>query len=194
MSNQIKTRKEQILNSALEIISEEGVKKLTMKKIASRIGISDAALYRHFQNKQTLMKAMIETVGDKLVTKINLAVRDIDNPVEKLNAVLHVHLTYLEKNRGIPRVIFSDEVHQNNPILRNSVLKIVNNYMDLIRGFLLQAKKAKRVKKNIDIEASATAFLGLLQATALLWSLSGFGFPVRAKAPALWRVISDMLH
>jgi AcrR family transcriptional regulator len=194
MSEFMNIRKRQIITSALEIISEEGVKNLTMKKIANRIGISDAALYRHFKNKQELMLVMIETVGMNLVTKISLSGSNVDNPVDRLEEILHNHLTYLEKNKGIPRLIFSETVHQNDPILRNSVLKIVNQYLDLIRGILLQAKETGQVKENIDIEATAMAFLGLVQATALLWSLNGFRFAVSEKAPILWRVISKMLN
>jgi len=189
-----KSRKEQIINSALEIISEEGVKNLTMKRIANRIGISDAALYRHFKNKQELMLVMIETMGRNLITRINLVVGDLDNPVDKLENILHIHLTHLEKNKGIPRLIFSEEIHQNDPILRNSVLKIVNNYLNLLQNILLQAKETGQVKEAIDIEATSMAILGLVQATALLWSLNGFGFSLSKKEPVLWRLISGILH
>lgn len=194
MSELTNNRKEQIITSALETISEEGIKNLTMKRIANRIGISDAALYRHFKNKQELMQTMIETVGRNLITKINLALGDIDNPVDKLKEILHLHLTYLEKNKGIPRLIFSEEIHQNDPILRNSVLKIVNHYLDLLRNILLQAQETGQVKKDIDIEATSMAIMGLVQATALLWSLNGFGYSLSEKAPVLWRLISEILH
>jgi len=194
MSKMITSRKEQIINSALEIISEEGVKNLTMKRIANRIGISDAALYRHFINKQELMLAMIETGGKNLISRINFVLGNIDNPVNKLKEILHIHLTHLEKNKGIPRLIFSEAIHQNNPILRNSVLKNVNQYLNLLRNILLQAKETGQVKEDIDIEATSMAILGLVQATALLWSLNGFGYSLSEKAPVLWRLISGILH
>jgi AcrR family transcriptional regulator len=194
MSELTSNRKEQIINSALEIISEEGVKNLTMKRIANRIGISDAALYRHFINKQELMLAMIETGGKKLISRINSVLGDIDNPVDKLEKILQIHLTHLEKNKGIPRLIFSEAIHQNNPILRNSVLKNVNQYLNLLQNTLLQAKETGQVKEDIDIEETSMAILGLVQATALLWSLNGFGYSLSEKAPVLWRLISGILH
>ena len=194
MFEMMNSRKEQIITSALETISEEGIKNLTMKRIANRIGISDAALYRHFKNKQELMLTMIETVGRNLTIKISLALSNIDNPVDKLEEILNVHLTHLEENKGIPRLIFSEAIHQNDPILRNSVLKIVNHYLDILRNILLQAKETGQVKEDIDIEATSMAILGLVQATALLWSLNGFGFSLSKKAPVLWRLISEILH
>lgn len=187
-------RKEQIVFTALEIISEEGVKSLTMKNIADRIGISDAALYRHFENKQEIMLAMIETVGRNLTTNISNAVANIETPVDKLKEILHIHLSYLEQNKGIPRLVFSEEVHQNDPVLRKSILKMVNHYLDLIRGILLRAKDSGQVKSDIDIEATAIAFLGLVQAMAILWSLSGFEFSISDRAPALWRAFAERIE
>lgn len=194
MNEPSSNRKEQIVFNALQIISEEGVKNLTMKNIGNRIGISDAALYRHFTNKQEIVLAMIETVGRNLTVNISSAVSNIENPVDKLKEILHIHLGYLEQNKGIPRLIFSEEVHQNDPVLRKAVLKMVNHYLDLIRGILLRAKDNGQVKPDINIEATAIAFLGLVQATAFIWSLSGFEFSISDRAPALWRAFAESVN
>ncbi|NIR52012.1 TetR family transcriptional regulator [candidate division KSB1 bacterium] len=193
MMHSSNNRKDQIVFAALEIISEEGAKKLTMKKIAEKIGISDAALYRHFKNKRQIMQAMIEKVGQSLTGSISTAVANIENPVEKLREILRIHLSYLENNKGIPRLVFSEEVHQNDPMLRSSVLRMVNHYLDLIRGILVRARETGQIRSDIDVEATAIGFLGLVQAMALLWSLSGFQFEISEKAPALWRVFSESL-
>ncbi len=187
------SRKEQIIAAALKIISEEGVANLTMMKIAQKIGISDAALYRHFENKHEIMRGLIETMGRSLMANISAAVADSDDPIAKLKKILALHLAYLEKNRGIPRLIFSEAVHQNDPVLRQTLWEMINNYLDLIRGILRRAKAEGRVKEDINIEASALGFLGLVQATAFLWSLSDFSFSISAKAPALWRVFAESL-
>ncbi len=193
MKNSFNNRKEQIVFTALQISSEEGVKNLTMKNIAGRIGISDAALYRHFKNKQEIMLGMIETIGRNLTSNISNAVANIENPVDKLKEILHMHLSYIEKNKGIPRLIFSEEVHQNDPVLRKSVLKMVNHYLDLIRGILLRAKDSGQVKSDIDIEATAIAFLGLVQATAFIWSLSEFEFSISERVPVLWQAFAESI-
>ncbi|MCI0695412.1 TetR/AcrR family transcriptional regulator [candidate division KSB1 bacterium] len=193
MPNNFDSRKEQIIHAALKIISEEGVANLTMMKIAQKIGISDAALYRHFKNKHEIMRGVIETMGRNLTANMSVAVSDIDDPIAKLKKILGIHLAYLEKNRGIPRLIFSEAVHQNDPVLRKTLLQMVNSYLDLIRGILRRAKAEGRVKEDINIEAGAIGFLGLVQATALLWSLSDFSFSISKKAPALWRVFAESL-
>ena len=181
-------RKEQIIDVALDIISQEGAKRLTMKNIAGRIGISEPAIYRHFRNKRHLMTALIESVARNLTSRINDAASGIDDPVDKLRKILQIHLTYVSDHRGIPRIIYSDSVHQNDPVLRKAVLQMVNHYLDLIRGILLGAREAGRLRSDLDVDAAATAFLGLVQSSVLVWSLSDFDFPIHERAEALWEV------
>ena len=55
-------RQEQITRAALEVISSEGVQGLTTANIARRAGISEANLYRHFENKEAILKDLVERV------------------------------------------------------------------------------------------------------------------------------------
>lgn len=113
--------------------------------------------------------------------------------MDKLKEILHIHLTYIEENRGIPRLIFSEAIHQNDPILRQTLLRMVNHYLDLVRGILLHALESGRVKKDININTTAIAFLGLVQSVTFIWFLSGFEFPLHQEATALWQVFSESL-
>lgn len=193
MQNNFQDRKEQIIYTAIQIISEEGVKKLTLKNIASRIGISDAALYRHFKNKHDIIQCMIGMVGNNLTKRLSVAVVNSEAPLYKLKKVLKEHLAYIENNKGLPRIIFSESVHQNDPVLRKLVLNMVNNYLDFIKGILVQARENGKIRKEINIDAAAHAFFGLVQATVLIWSLSDFEHSIPKKAEALFDVYSKGL-
>lgn len=187
-------RKEQIVAVALDIASEEGARGLTMKNIAGRVGISEPALYRHYRNRQDLLLSLIESCARNLTARINEASSGIDDPVLKLNHILQAHLAYIANHRGIPRIIFSDAVHQNDPVLRQAVLRLINHYLDLIRGILVRARDANQLRPGIDIDSAATAFLGLAQSSALVWSLSDFTFPIQDRAERLWEVFSQGLQ
>ena len=181
-------RKQQIIAVALDILSQEGAKRLTLKNIAGRIGISEPALYRHFTNKRHLMKTLIESVARNLTNRVSDSVSGIADPECKLRAILKAHLSYVSDHRGIPRIIFSDSVHQNDPVLRNAVLQMVSRYLDLIRTIFLRARETGHFRADLDVDAAATAFLGLAQSSVLIWSLSDFDFPIHERAEALWEV------
>ncbi len=186
-------RKGQIIQAAMEIISEEGVQKLTMMQISKRVGVTDAALYKHFRNKKEIILAMIDEVGRALTTFISQQVASYANPVEKLQQVLKLHLAYLERNKGIPRILFSEAIHVQDPDLKKRTATMINNYMDLIHGILYRAVQEGHVRKDLEIDAAAIAFLGLIQGSVILWSLNDFSFSLAERHTALWRVFAESL-
>jgi len=194
MKNNYYNRKEQIVHTALHIISEKGMKKLTMKNIASEIGFTDAALYRHFSSKRDILKELIEVASTNLINKVNTVVAKTDDPVDKLHEILRIHLAHMEQHKGMSRIIFSEEVHQNDAELRGLLFRTINHYLDLVRGILLRAKVSGAVRADIDIDATAVAFFGLIQSVTFLWSLSDYAYSIHQKADDLFVVFSRGLH
>lgn len=194
MNDAYTDRKEQIIYAALQLVSEQGMKNLTMKNIAEVIGFSDAALYRHFKSKHDILESLIDTVSKNLINKITVDVASIDDPVEKLRVMLRIHLSHIEKNTGMPRIIFSESIHQNDPSLRNKVLLTVSKYMDLIKEVLHTGQKEGKIRTDLDIDAAAVAYFGLVQSTTLIWSLSDFGYSIEEKCEAIFNVFEKGLY
>ncbi len=59
-------RKQQILQVALKTIGEYGVQGATISRIAKGAGITTAALYTHFENRQAILLAALDVVYDKI--------------------------------------------------------------------------------------------------------------------------------
>ncbi|MBW1660150.1 MAG: helix-turn-helix transcriptional regulator [Deltaproteobacteria bacterium] len=67
------TRKEQIIQTCMEIFSENGIQGLTMKAIADRVHITEPAIYRHFRNKEAVLVAMITQIREELIFLLQLS-------------------------------------------------------------------------------------------------------------------------
>jgi AcrR family transcriptional regulator len=61
----MQARKEQIVAAALELLEDEGAEALSMRRIAERVGIRAASIYKHFPNKDALEAAMISVVFER---------------------------------------------------------------------------------------------------------------------------------
>ena len=59
-------RQEEIILAAIALIAREGYKNLTIKKLASELNLSEAALYRHFVNKEDLLLSIMHYFEDIL--------------------------------------------------------------------------------------------------------------------------------
>ena len=92
LSEQAKTRKDQIALTAIDIISEGGTQNLSMVKIAERIGVTDAALYKHFKSKMTKFKIDAENLKSG-----NFAITHFEYQKHRL-IFPHIHPTTLDSH------------------------------------------------------------------------------------------------
>lgn len=186
-----KNRKQQIIDAALKIMSEEGIQRLTVLRIAEEVGITDAALYRHFKSKNAIIEAAVQHVGQSLAARMSIGIAQAAEPVDKLQEALRIHLKFFEENRGIPRILYSEAVYQNDPEIRALVGKFTGHYQDIIRGLILRAKEQGAVKADVGIGIAVLVFLGMVQSTVLLWTLSDYDSPISQTADSLFKVFME---
>jgi AcrR family transcriptional regulator len=186
-------RKQEIIQATMEIIAEKGIQNFTMTTLAKRIGITDGALYKHFKSKKEILISMVAEVSRSLSTFMGPQVAMYDDPIEKLQNILRLHLEYLEEHKGVPRILFSEAVHITDQDAKKLMYSGISHYLDFIRGILYRAIQEGRVRQDLDIDVAATAFLGLIQGNVILWSLSDFSFPLAERHAALWQVFAEGL-
>lgn len=179
-------RKEQIVRAALDITGKDGVQCLTTSRIAREVGISEANLYRHFKNKDAIINALIDSVEETLNGNVK-KVRSEDVPaIEKMERIFKLHLDYIQQNCGIPRIVLSSEVLFVRG-LQKKLLSFVNRYMKALGEILEEGVSDGSIRPNINADAMATMFIGMIQFNALRWLLSGFKYSLAEKSDKLWQ-------
>ena len=181
-------RREQITQAALDIIASDGVKGLTTSAIAGRVGISGANLYRHFQNKNEILNSVVAKIGSDLLQNLR-AVRGEapEDPLLKLTKLDRRHLEYTQNNKGIPRLVFSEEMHITNVPLKEKLVRVINSYTQEISSLIREGQEAGIIKQNMEPQALALTIVGLIQVTVLKWSLNGFSFSPVDQGMKLWK-------
>ena len=175
-------RQTQIIETAITIIAEKGIKDLTVARIAERLGITDAALYRHFAGKRDILFGMADFLEDKVISRLVKEIFSGQNPDRRLSSLLKSFFSHLEHHRGFPRLLFSEAVHNNDPELRSRFLAIIEKVILLFRKQLDLSVSEGILRKDLDTEAAARILFGLIQSSALLFSLSDFN-PKILKEP-----------
>lgn len=182
-------RRDQIAQAALRIIAKSGVSGLTTSALAKEAGISEANLYRHFKGKDEIIALTVEKIGEGLRRNIEevFSMGINESPLKKLKKVFMLHLNYIEKNEGIPRLIYSEEIHIGNRELKQNLLDSINSYSARLELLITEAQKAGLIMKGINPRASALMLIGMVQVTVLRWSLSGFSFQLADEGMKLWK-------
>jgi len=98
-----------LLRSALELIAENDLARLSLRKVAERAGVSYAAPYHHFANKNDLLAAVAALAFDDLRVRLESAVRQKRSPMRRLEAALHAYLDFAIENPSYFRVMSMPE-------------------------------------------------------------------------------------
>ena len=93
-------RQEQILGAALELISTHGMKGLNMGALARRVGLVPSALYRHFQNKDRIVEALLGLIGKRLAENVAAVRREAKDPLDALEMLLRLHVGLIRAKIG----------------------------------------------------------------------------------------------
>lgn len=181
-------RRAQIADATLRLIAAKGVSALTTASIAREVGISEANIYRHFASKAEILQVTVERVGEGMKRNIEnvLKMSISDSPLKQLKRAFMLHLDYIEKNEGIPRLVYSEEIHVNNEILKDRLLCSINEYTVSLDTIIKKGQKIGQIKKEINSRGAALTLIGMIQVTVLRWSLSGFSFPLVTEGMKLW--------
>lgn len=181
-------RRKQIAIAALRIIGEQGVRGLSLSSVARRVGLVPSAIYRHFSSKEELLDHILESFKERILANVEAVKLQSRDPLEQMRRLLMRHVELIRENEGIPRILFSEDVHGENSLLRAKLLSIVRTLLNEVESMLEDGKKQGMVRRDVDPQTGALLFLGIFQPGAVLWHLTGGTFDVTRHAKRAWEL------
>ena len=136
-----------LLETAAEMISSEGLKKLTLRELSQRVGVSRTAPYRHFANKNSLLFAIAEEGFKKLTQRYRKMNRN--KSLSSLSRLQNNGLAYIEfavKNPGTYRLMFGHEITQQkrSPELHAAAKETFDEFLIAVEAF----QKENKIKSD----------------------------------------------
>ncbi|MEI5639691.1 MULTISPECIES: nucleoid occlusion factor SlmA [unclassified Pseudoalteromonas] len=146
-------RKEQILQSLAQMLETSPGQRITTAKLASEVGVSEAALYRHFPSKARMFEGLIEFIEDTLLSRINLILENEKETRTRIYNILTLLLAFAEKNPGITRILTGDALQGEQERLRERVQslfeKLETQFKQVLRERKLREGKAFSSEEGI---------------------------------------------
>ncbi len=102
--------KDALVQTALEMVENDGVESITLRDLTKKIGTSRSALYRHFDSKDELMKAVVKAGFEKFHNFIAPAIMNNESVLNKLYAVGKSYIEFAIKNPNLYRMMFGHEL------------------------------------------------------------------------------------
>jgi AcrR family transcriptional regulator len=182
-----RVRKEEIIQAALEVVGEKGVRALTISAIAASAGMCEANIYRHFSGKDEIFAALADFIGSAVMGNASAIAGGSGKPLEKLETIFFSHINLIAEYPGIPRFVFSDDVHLGHRNVADILAVRIGNYIETITGVIAAGIAEGELKPGLSPRETALTLLGMIQLTALRWTISNASFEIRREAETLWR-------
>ncbi|MBR38106.1 MAG: nucleoid occlusion factor SlmA [Idiomarina sp.] len=157
MTQQKRNRREEILQALAAMLETSPGQRITTAKLAANLGVSEAALYRHFPSKARMFEGLIEFVEDTLLSRINLIMDEEKDTLMRCQTILKLVLTFAERNPGITRVISGDVLMGEHDRLRHRIEDLFNRIESQLKQVLRE--KALREQKRFAVEEGVLANL-----------------------------------
>lgn len=187
-------RKAEIVGAALDLMSERGASEVTAQAIADRIGIAQPTVFRHFGTRNAIFRAALKFIAGQLFDLLQRvdATRS-QRADERLRGLLQRQLQIISRNRGLPRLLFSDRLHLEDPDLKKTVRSVMERYVSYVEGLILQGQGDGSFRQDLDPRTSAAFVAATVQGLLLRWSLYDFAFGLEEEAENLWRFVHAAL-
>ena len=187
-------RQEQILDTTLEIIAEKGLSGVNTSEIAQRIGIVPSALYRHFENKDALIDALLYRTHSILFENVRKISMESSGASKNLMSLFLLHIEFIRKNPGIPKLVFSDAAVFGSPERKKKVIFIVRNYMNKLKEIAEKGIREGDLMNDISSEAVAFSMVSFAQHVGLISNLSDGKIDMSNLAELAWSYIERAIR
>lgn len=181
-------RQAEIVTVALALARESSPALITTADIASRVGVTQGALFKHFPTKDAIWLAAMDWVRTQLLAALERAAAEAPSPLEALAAMFKAHVGFVVSHPGVPRFIFHELQRPADSPIKQEVRKLLQGYRRLLRQQLDAAVAAGAVSPRLDREAAATLFVGLVQGLVMQSMLSDKPAAVKAQADAVFAI------
>ena len=172
------TRREQIVNAARKLVIKYGSENVTVRRIAQEVGVSEAAIYRHFRSKRDILYLLVESIESNLISDLESQNRP---DYGRLENVLLNHLSALEMRRGISFQVIAEIISLGDKTLNNRIYETIKKYIEKFKELLLTEIEKGEVRGDIDVDAAAVILFSVVQGLSNIWTLSNYSFNPKDK-------------
>ena len=129
------TRKDEIINTAAKLFKEKGYSAVTMRDLATAMGIKAASLYNHINSKQEILKAIIISIAEEFTDGMQAIIDSKQANVDKLKQIVVLHVNITANNTNGMASLNNDWMHLEDQLEYYLKLRsdYENNFLDIIK-------------------------------------------------------------
>ena len=181
-------RQNEIIQTSIKLISDKGIQNFTTKSLASLLGISEPAIYRHFSSKREILLTILLQIKER-----SNELPDGKSSLDQIENMFIRQSSQFIANPALAAIIFSEEIFQNDKEMSDLVISMMNERHNIILSIIKNEQMAGKVRNDISAEQLTIIIMGTLRLIISRWKLNSYKFDLKIEIRKSWLAISAIL-
>jgi TetR/AcrR family transcriptional regulator len=186
IDNNKRPRRQQILEALAHMLEASPGARITTAALAKQVGVSEAALYRHFPSKSKMLEGLIEFVEETLFSRAALIADEDISAEAKCGKILQLLLAFAERNPGITRLLTGDALAGETDRLRKRVAQLFDRLEAQMKQILREAELREGLHFELSVGATVNAWMSAAEGKIAQFVRSEFTRPPSEGWQELW--------
>jgi TetR/AcrR family transcriptional regulator len=183
-------RQASLIAAALALAAERSPADVTTAQLAQAIGVTQGAVFRHFESKEAIWLAVLDDTSERLLARLRAAATPhAKDGLKALEAVFEAHVAFVIEHPGMPRLVFQELQRPQETPLKARVRQLMLAYRLLLVSLLQRAQEQSQLAQDTDLQAATVAFMGSIQGLVMQALVSGDVAAMRAQAPSVFQIL-----
>ncbi len=184
-------RKQEILEALAMMLESSPGNKITTAALAAQVGVSEAALYRHFPSKAKMFDALLDFTEEAIFSRVSQITDSSHGAREQCRLILEVTLQFADMNPGICRILTGDALVGEHERLKKRANQILSRLETQLKQQLREAevKEGLRTKKPVGV--CVALMVTHLDGRLISYVRSGFQRKTRENWDDHWQMIAE---
>jgi len=158
-SAQKTSRRQQILQALAHMLEASPGARITTAALAKQVGVSEAALYRHFPSKTKMFEGLIEFIEETIFTRVSRILAEEQTALERCEKILTLLLAFAERNPGITRLLTGDALAGETQRLHTRIAQFYDRLETQLKQTLREAEIREGVRPALPVTVAANLML-----------------------------------
>ena len=186
------SRRQQILEALAHELEMNPGERITTAGLARAVGVSEAALYRHFPSKAKMFEGLIEFIEESIFSLISRILKEQDSSLKRCENILSLLLGFSERNPGLTRILSGDILTGETERLRIRVSQFYERLETQIKQVLREGEMNNELVLTTPVQAQANLLLAVVEGRIIQFVRSGFKRSPIEHWNSQWTLLSRM--
>ncbi|MFA5648946.1 MAG: TetR/AcrR family transcriptional regulator [Bacteroidales bacterium] len=187
-------RQKEIIDVSLELIATIGIQGFTIKNLSKKIGITEPAIYRHYENKISILLAILDFFKTQSESMFMQQANESDTSLQRIESIFQGHFNAFEKTPSLVNVIFSEEIFRNEPILQEKITDIMDRNSGVIKSIVAEGQAKGEIRPDVESKYLTLIILGALRMMVKRWQMGDKSFNHSQEVSKLFDTIKSLIE